>query len=185
MPFPLGYTALLSAAKGDGNAIAATTTKTSLLTGSAATGIAAVPANWFQDHTALYIRAAGRLSTPAATQGNITFQVAYGGVDVAVTPTFVNLASLTNITWILDWHLLIRAVGGGTSASIMHTGYLHSANVSATNLVNLIPATAPAVGTGFSTLAASNMDLTCQWSNATAGNTIQLHMCSIWIKNTY
>ena len=69
----------------------------------------------------------------------------------------------------------LRAMFAGTLANFMHTGRFISALVSATNLMNLIPATAPAVGTGFDSSAGATLDLQATWSNATAGNTITLH----------
>jgi len=170
------YVGPLAWAAGDGTAVAATTTQTSLLTGVAATGKWAMPGNFLTaPGLMLRIRASGRVSTPAATQGNLSFQFYNGSVIMAVTPVFTSQASQTNITWSLDWLLTLRAVGDGTTATFMHTGVFTTALVSATNLINLIPATAPAVGTGFNSSAAATVDLQATWSNATAGNTIQLH----------
>jgi hypothetical protein len=166
----------LSWAVGDGTAVAATTTKTSLLTGVAATGKWDMPGGYFTaPGQMLRISASGRISTPAATQGNITFTLAVGAVNACVSPTFVSLASQTNIAWQLYWLITCRAVGDGALTTLMHTGNLETALVSATNTNNLIPPTAPVVGTGFNTNTAANVDLHVTWSNATAGNTIQLH----------
>lgn len=166
----------LSWAVGDGNAVAATTTQTSLLTSTAATGKWAMPGGYFTaPGQMLRLSAAGRISTPAATQGNITFAVAVGAVNVCVTPTFVSLASQTNISWQLNWLLTCRAVGDGTLTTFICSGNFETALVSATNTNNLIPATAPAVGNGCNTNTAANVDLLVTWSNATAGNSIQLH----------
>jgi len=166
----------LAWAVGDGTAVAATTTPTSLLTSTAASGKWSMPGGYFTaPGQTLRLKAAGRISTPAATQGNITFNFVIGAVNVATSPTFTSLASLTNITWILDWLLTLRAVGDGTLANFMHTGNFETALVSATNLQNLIPATVPAVGTGFNSSAGATVDLQATWSNATAGNTITLH----------
>lgn len=38
-----------------------------------------------------------------------------------------------------------------------------------------LPASAPAVGTGFDSTAAQTVDLQAQWSVANAGNSIQVH----------
>jgi hypothetical protein len=166
----------LAWAGGTGTAVAATTTETSLLTGPCATGLWAMPINFYAlPGQVVRIYASGRVSTPAATQGNLTFKVKIGSVAVATSPTFVSLASQTTITWELNWLLNLTAVGDGTTATFMHTGNFLSALVSATNLNNLIPATAPANGTGFNSASAATQDLTVTWSNATAGNTITLH----------
>lgn len=181
MPFPLGGRGLLATVIADGNAVAATTTQTSLLTGSASAGIATLPAGWLgpTGRAALKLFASGRISTPAATQGNPTFTFRVGSVNACVSPAFTSLVSLTNITWRLEWDFIVRAVGSGTTANIMHTGVFTAALVSATNLINLIPATAPAVGTGFDSTAAQTLDLQVTWSNATAGNTITLHQYTL------
>jgi len=166
----------LAWAVGDGTAVAATTTQTSLLTGVAATGKWAMPGGYFTaPGQMLRVSASGRISTPAATQGNVTLTLAVGAVNACVTPTFASLASQTNITWQLTWLITCRAVGDGTLTTFMHTGNFETALVSATNTNNFIPLTAPAVGTGFNTNTAANVDLLVTWSNATAGNTIQLH----------
>lgn len=176
MPWPKGYKACLATAPGDGNAVAATVTQTSLLTGSASPAVITLPAGWIQEVGQMFeIFASGRVSTPAATQGNLTFTVKVGSVNACVSPTFTSQASQTNITWELYWILTVRAVGSGTTTTLMHTGELASALVSATNLRNLIPATAPAVGTGFDSTASQTVDLQVTWSNNTAGNTITLH----------
>lgn len=187
MPFPLGGAGLLASVVADGNAIAATTTATSLLTGSAAAGKTTLPANWLGANggAEFSLQASGRISTPAATQGNPTFDVRFGSVIVATSAAFTSLASQTNITWQLEWWLTVRTVGSGTVAKVMHTGRFISALVSATNPINLIPTTAPAVGTGFDSTASNTVDLFCTWSNATAGNTVQLHQYRLVMLNAY
>lgn len=122
----------------------------------------------------LRLKASGRISTTTGTN-NITFNVVVGAVNVAASPTFVGLASQTNLTWVLDWLLTLRAVGDGTLANFMHTGTWTTAGVSATNQINLIPATAPAVGTGFNSSAAAIIDLQATWSAISSSDTITLH----------
>jgi len=181
MPFPLGYMATLATAQGDGNAVAATASQTSLLTGTGASqAVCTLPANWI-DHAGQHLKvyAAGRLSTPASTQGNLTFTLKVGSVNACVSPTFTSQASQTTITWELDWDFTVRAVGSGTTTTLMHTGKFVSALVSATNLMNIIPATAPAVGTGFDSTVSNTVDLQVTWSNNTAGNTITLHQYTL------
>ena len=170
------YTGPLAWATGAGTAVAATTTETSLLTGVAATGKWPMPGGFFNmPGQGLRIWAAGQVSTPAATQGNVTFKVKIGAVAVATSATFTSLANLTNISWELNWWLRLRAVGDATTGNFYHNGNFLAALVSATNLNNLLQATAPVVGTGFDVSTAAALDLTVTWSNATAGNTIALH----------
>lgn len=166
----------LAWAVGDGTAVATTVTKTGLLTSTAASGKWAMPGNFFTaPGQMLRIRASGRISTPAAVMGNPIFTFDIGSVAVATSPAFVSQASQTNVTWILDWHLTLRTVGDGTLATFMHVGELRSVLVSSSVLVNMIPPTAPVIGTGFDASAAATATLSLTWSNATVGNTIQLH----------
>lgn len=182
MAWPLGYSACLAQANAAGNAVAATTTQTSLLTGSASQGVCTLPANWLGNSPAaqFHLRAAGVISTPAATQGNATWTVVVGAVNAAVSPTYTSQASQTNITWIIELDLSVRAVGSGTTANLMSIGKVTTALVSATNLINLWPATAPVVGTGFNSTTALTVDLQFTWSNNTAGNTITLYQYALW-----
>jgi hypothetical protein len=166
----------LAWAVGDGTAVAATTTETSLLTGVAATGKWAMPGGFFiAPGQILRIYAKGRISTPAATQGNMIFKVKIGSVAVATAASLTSLASQTNISWQANVDLVLTAVGDGTTAKFMFNGNTLTALVSATNLNNQWQTSAPAVGTGFDSSAAATLDFTATWSNATAGNTIQLH----------
>lgn len=164
----------LAWAVGDGSALTNTITQTSLLKGVAATGQWSMPGNFFTaPGQMLRVRASGRISTTTGTN-NITFTLVVGAVNACVSPTFVALASQTNTTWNLDWFITCRSVGDGTNTTLMHTGIFTGAVVSATNLVNMIPATAPVVGTGFASNTAAIIDLQGTWSAAAAGNSIQL-----------
>jgi hypothetical protein len=169
------YVGPIAWAVGDGTALTNSTSQTSLLLGAAATGKWAMPGNFFTlVGQTIRLRAAGRFTTTTGTN-NFTFNVVIGAVNVATSPTFVGLASQTNLTWILDWTLTLRAVGDGTLANFMHTGDWTTGGVSSTNQNNLIPATAPAVGTGFNSSAAATLDLQGTWSAASSSDSITLH----------
>ena len=182
MAFPLGYVATLATVQAAGNAVAATTTQTSLLTGGASQALCTLPANWIEHVGQQFnIKASGIISTPVATQGNLTLSVVFNTtpINVAVSPSFTSLANQTNITWRLDWDLTVRAVGSGTSSNFIHTGEFRSALVSLTSELNLIPASAPVVGTGYNSTTANTVDLQATWSNSTAGNTITLYQYAL------
>src|ERR1700757_2043827 len=164
------YVAPLAWAVGDGTALTNSVAQTSLLLGTAASGKWAMPGGFFTAPGQMVrIKASGRISTTTGTN-NITFNVVIGAVNVAASPTFVNQASQTNLTWMLDWLLTLRAVGDGTLANFMHTGNWLTSAVSATNLNNMIPATAPAVGTGFNSSSGATFDLQATWSAASSSN---------------
>lgn len=169
------YVGPLAWAVGDGTALTNSTTQTSLLLGTAGSGKWSMPGNFFTSPgQMLRLRASGRFTTTTGTN-NITFNVVLGAVNICTSPTFVGLASQTNLTWDLEWLLTLRAVGDGTLANFMHTGRWITAGVSATNQINLIPATAPAVGTGFNATTSAVFDLQATWSAASASDSIQLH----------
>ena len=175
------WTSVIASAQLDGSAVANTTTETSILPTHAKYMI---PANFFTyAGQAIRLRAMGRISTVTTTPGTLTFRVKFGSIVVAATQALaLNTTAKTNVTWILDWDVTCRSVGGGTTATMMHSGQWQSEAVIAAPAAgaggasaHIIPASAPAVGSGFDSTAASQFDLTAQWSVASASNSIQLH----------
>lgn len=166
------YVGPLAVQQGSGAALAATVTATSLLNG---TGKFTLPAMALQFiGQKLRIKASGRISTAAATQGTITFDVRFGSIIVftgGASPTLV--ASASNLTWELELDLVVSAVGSGTTATLTCTGHLLSFGLSATVPVQMLPASSPAPGTGFDSTIANVVDLFATWSAATAGNTVR------------
>lgn len=163
----------LQTANVDGTALTNTVTATSILPAHAKFTL---PANMLNIGSKLRIRASGRISTAAATPGTITFDVRFGSAVVfngGASGTVVT--SATNLTWVLECDLTVRSVGASTSATILGTGILTSAALSATVPVMLLPTSAPAVGTGFDSTSSQAVDLFATWSFASASNTITLH----------
>lgn len=168
----------------DGTALGTSTTETSILHTSARY---ALPANFlYYPGQALRLRAMGRVSNIVTTPGTLTFRFKLGptaNIAVASSPAFaLNTTAKTNVTWILDWDFVVRSVGGGTSATLMHSGTWTSESVIGSPAPaaggaggHMIPASAPAVGTGFDSTVTSIADLTAQWSVSNAGNTITCH----------
>jgi hypothetical protein len=180
----LGYSWALMTAQVDGPALSASTTPTSILPTQAKYTL---PANFLSIGTTLRFRVAGRISTLTAAPGTLTLDIRFGAVIVATTPAFaLNVTAQTNDVWILNWDLTCRAVGGGTSANFMHTGLWTTAAAiggiaAATGGTGslLIPSTAPAVGTGFDSTAAQQIDHFGTWSVNNAANSITVHQFSI------
>lgn len=176
----LGYSWAPITAQADGAALTNSTTPTSLLP-SASKWV--MPANYLAIGAWLRFYASGRISTLTTSPGTLTLDIRFGSVIVATSPAFaLNVTAQTNDTWVLNWDLTCRAIGGGTSANFMHTGLWTTAAAiggiaAATGGTGslLIPATAPAVGTGFDSTAAQQIDLFATWSVASASNSIQLH----------
>src|SRR5271154_4357852 len=108
----LGYAWTLITAQGDGGALTNTTPASILPTQAKFT----LPANFLSIGTTLRVRSAGRISTVVTTPGTFTFDIRFGAVIVATSPAFaLNVVAQTNVTWVLQWDLTCRAVGGGTS----------------------------------------------------------------------
>jgi hypothetical protein len=177
------WQSLLISAQSDGTAVANTTTETTVLPTQAKYTL---PANFLADiGQTLRIRAMGRVSNIVTTPGTLTFRVKFNATPIAVASSgafALNTTAKTNVTWILDWDLTLRTNGGGTSAAFMHSGQWQSESVIGSPAAgaggpsaHIIPASAPAVGTGFDSTVANLIDLTAQWSIANAGNSIQCH----------
>lgn len=174
------WQAVLISAQSDGSALVSSTAETSLLPTQAKYTL---PANFLGDvGQALRVRAMGRVSLQA-TPGTLTFRMKFGSIIVATTGALVlNTGAKTSVTWILDWDLTVRTVGGVTAATIMHSGQWQSEAVVGSAAAgaggassHIFPLTAPAVGTGFDSTIANQIDLTGQWSTSSATNSIQLH----------
>lgn len=184
-----GFTSTLWTAQTDGAALSNTTTATSLL--HAGSKFPLFPGYFQFVGQELKVQAAGRISTLTTTPGTLTFDLKFGSVIVATTGAFtLNTVAKTNVTWKLDWDLTCRAIGGGTACTLMHTGEWKSeAGVGASAPsagsadILMIPASAPAVGTGFDNTASQIVDLFGTWSVASASNSIQVHQFRIISSN--
>lgn len=176
------WQSLLVSAQGDGTAVTATG-EGSLLPTQAKYVLPANAMSYVGQ--TLRLRAMGRISNIVTTPGTLTFRVKFNATPIVVALSQglqLNAVAKTNVTWLLEWDLTCRSVGGGTSATLMHSGMWSSESVvgSGTGAAGstgpgqlLIPASAPAVGTGFDSTTANIIDLSAQFS--LTGNSIQLH----------
>lgn len=120
------------------------------------------PAQFFQFiGQQLHIRAAGRMTT-STSPGTVTFQANLGSsgtTSIAASQAFTLVASQTNITWIVDLWLTLRALDSASAAAsnFMFTGTYWAGALNAT-VFNAIPATAPAVGGNFDNTIANLLD---------------------------
>jgi hypothetical protein len=156
----------------DGTALTNTTTPTSILAPAARF---LLPANFFKAAgQQLILRAAGRISTAASSPGTLTFDARFGSVIVFNGGASGTLAtSASNLTWLLEMVLTCRSIGASTSATMLGTGKLTTAALSASTPIQLLPASSPAAGTGFDSTAAAYVDLFATWSVANASNSIR------------
>lgn len=175
------WTGLLASQQADGAALNTSTSETSILLPQAR---ATIGANFLeQPGQALRLRAMGRISNIVTTPGTLTLKVKFGSIAVASSGALaLNIVAKTNVTWILDWDLVVRTVGNGTVATLMHSGQLQTeSNIGSPAAAAggassaIIPLSAPAVGTGFDSTVANQIDLTAQWSVSNAANSIQCH----------
>lgn len=161
----------LITAQVDGSALSNTVTATSILPAAAKF---VMPATLLKIGDVLRIKAAGRMSTAASTPGTITFDVRFGSTKVFDGGASGTVAtSASNLTWDLEAYLTVRSIG--TSATVLGTGRLISAALSATTPIMLLPASAPAAGTAFDSTTSFAVDLFATWSVANASNSLTLH----------
>lgn len=167
--------------QGDGTALTNSTTPTSIIP---AAEKFVMPANFFSPGTRFKIRAFGRMSTAASSPGTLTFDLKFGSTTVWSSGATGTLAtSATNLSWLLEATLQCRAYGASTSTTLIGGGSLLSAALNATTPLMLVPASAPAVGTGFDCTASQAVDFYGTWSAASASNTITLHDFELILSN--
>jgi hypothetical protein len=185
------YSDLLVAQYENGAAISNSTTETRL---QAATARCTLPANYFdQLGKTLEIQMRFRISTVVTTPGTITLRVKLGSTVTTGTGAVtggvsafdsgaisLNTTAKTNVTGRLGILLTAQQLGDGALAKLMGVGQITSeALVGASAgqpLDFLLPASAPAQGTGFDANVAQALDISAQWSVANAANSIQSHL---------
>lgn len=170
----------LVTAQVDGTALTNTVTPTSILPAAAKYTL---PANFMQIGRQLRVLAMGRISNVTAAPGNLTLDVKFGATSV-FTGGAIPLSTTvhTNVTWWLDVLMTCRAIGAGTTATLMGIGQLTTEALGATANIAVaanLPVSAPAVGTGFDSTVAQVVDLFATFSVANAANSITLHGFSL------
>jgi hypothetical protein len=179
-----GYQSTLVEAQIDGTALSTSTTETSIL--PAVTKIV-LPSGYINRIGKRFIvRASGRVSNIVTTPGTLTLRFKLGptaNIAVATSQAIqLNAVAKTSVGWFLDLGLTVRAIGSGTAANIMAQGTWQSEAVVGSAVPSaggagsaMWQAATPAVGTGFDSSVANQIDLTAQFSISNAGNSIQLH----------
>lgn len=159
-----------------------------------ATSLITLPANYIKINTAFEIYAAGALSNIVTTPGTVTMQVMMGSIAVYTTGAIqLNATAHTLLPFELTVRLTCRAVGSSTSANFIGKGYLQGIHFTLTagqvDAVNTggtfsVPATAPAVGTGFDSTIANVLDFWNGFSISDAGNGIRVDQYIVKSLNT-
>jgi hypothetical protein len=126
------------------------------ITGTAETGMFSVAqysgwaANQLRAGQIWHLTAFGIMTTPGASQGNITITPRYGtstsGTSLGASAATALAASATNVAWRLEYDLVVRTIGNaGANSTVVGNGYFHTtiaAIAAATG--NLVPFTSTA-----------------------------------------
>lgn len=149
-----------------------------------------LPNNFFHIGKQLLIKASGRISCVVTTPGTARFDVRIGGTVVFDSLAMnLNIVAKTSVGWWLEILLTCRAIGTGTSTTLMGQGKWTSEAVIASPLpavggsgTFILPiGTAPAVGTGIDNTAANTLDMFFTQTVATGSMT--LHQYSVMSLN--
>ena len=175
-----GYFSTLVESQIDGTSFSTSTAETTLLP---AVSKIVLPSGYINRiGKRLHVVAYGRISNIITSPGTLTLRFKLGATaNIAVATSraiSLNAVAKTTVGWYLDLDMTVRAIGSGTSANIMAGGTFTSESVISAVGGEANPVTwqdTPAVGTGFDSSVANQIDLTAQFSVSNAGNAIQCH----------
>jgi hypothetical protein len=127
----------------------------------------------------------GALSNIVTTPGTVTFQIMMGAIVVWTSgPIQLNATAHTLLPFNLVVDLRCDSIGAGVAAKFLGMGILQgiqftltAGQVDAVNTAGAfaVPATAPAVGTGFDSTIQNLLDFWTGFSISNAGNGVQLY----------
>lgn len=187
----IGYWETLASIAGDGTALTAAS-RASLLQGSAKAGLYTLPANKLRIGDVLHLRASGRISCVVTTPGTARFDLSAGVGGTAFWDSLaisLNTVAKTNVPWILDVEMIVRAVG--SAGNLFGQGFW----LSEAALNTAVPSTGP--GPGGNTLpfntapvVGSNIDLSVaniidfNFTQTVATGSITLHNYTLSLKSS-
>lgn len=162
-----------------------TTTKTVIN----ATDLFTIPPGVMRVGSMFEVHVQGGLSNIVTTPGTVTFQCMMGSI-VAFTSGAIQLNATAHTLLPFDLRVKLRvdSIGSGTSAKFLAQGILNgimftntAAQTDAANTTGEfpVPATAPAVGTGFDSTIANIWDFWTGFSISNAGNGVQVYNYSL------
>lgn len=177
------YRDTLMTAQVDGTALSAASAASLLPAHAKAT----LPPGFFYIGRKLIIRAWGRISSVITTPGTARFDVRIGSVVAfdGLAILLDTVAAHTNVGWKLEIDLTCRAVGSGTSTTLMGAGLWTCEDilgVPATAPKGVLSAilpwnSAPAIGTGFDNTTSQTLDLF--FTQTVASGSCQLHQYEV------
>lgn len=166
-----GFVQLLTAQRAAGTLFNTYTTSKTILN---PTEVIALPANYLARDSMFAIKVMGAISNVVTAVPTITFEVKIGSVAAWSSGALsCNASANTLLPFMLDIDLRVDTEGSGTTAKLMGTGRITCAALANTTAV--VPVTSPAVGTGFDSTAAANLDFWAGWSASNAGNGVQIY----------
>jgi hypothetical protein len=153
------------------------------------TELVPLPGNYLAVGSKFRLRAAGGLSNIVTTPGTVTFQIMMGTI-VAWTSGAIqmNATAHTLLPFKLEVDFRVDTIGTSTTAKLLGMGWLNgiqltntAAQVDAVNTTGMfpVPATAPAVGTGFDSTVANILDFWVGFSISNSGNGVQIYDYSV------
>lgn len=157
-----------------GPALSSSTTATSLLP---AADLVTIPADYFVPGRSLRVMITGEISNIVTTPGTLTLDLRLGSV-VAFNGGAMQLSATAHTTVPFAAMILLtcRSEGADTAATIIGQGILVSA---ATDGFVLLPATTPAVGTGFDSTVDNVLDLFGKFSISNSGNRVRVQQYTV------
>lgn len=148
------------------------------------TELVTLPPNYLEVGKRFQTTVGAALSNIITTPGTVTFQIMMGSI-VAWTSGAIQLNAtahtLLPMRLVVDWR--VDTIGSGTTAKLLGMGTLQGIHFTLTagqvDAVNVpgafsVPATAPAVGTGFDSTISNILDFWVGFSISNAGNGIQV-----------
>jgi hypothetical protein len=180
---------VLAAAQVAGGSLASFTTAASMLPAQAKYTLA--PDDWWIGKR-FRINAAGQVGNVVTSQPTFTVSVNFGSTSVfSGGAMLTSTTAHTTVPWMCQIDLTVRSIGSGTAATVMGQGWFTSRAVldsgATADLITgghptlLIPETTPAVGTGFDSTIANQVDFLVACSASSASNTWQLHQYELLV----
>lgn len=170
----------LARSRKSGTALTNTTTATSILPAAERFN---VPSNIWEVGTLVNVRVGGRISTAASTPGTLTLDFRVGSVIVASFTTGTLVTSASNLSWLADVDMVAQTVDSGTGTALLPQGFLLSYGLSASLPLLMLPASSPALGTGFDNTVSGFFDVFATWSVASASNSVRCDSFKLRIEN--
>lgn len=154
-----------------------------------AAAIPTLPANFWTVGKQMRIRGVASLSNIVTTPGTMAIQVKVNSVIAFTTGNVqLNATAHTLLPINFDFLLTCRAIGSSTSANFMGTGSLWGihptltagqTDAANTSGMFVVPVTAPTVGTGFDSTAATAIDLWWGFSISDSGNGVRIEQYTV------